>query len=400
MYLNINDLTHQSLPQFALFNLGFRIFFLAASIFAIVAMFIWAAVFLFQLPIPIQQLTSHYWHAHEMLYGYAMAVIAGFLLTAVKNWTGVQTVYGKPLALLFSFWFIARLFFLFGDTYLIIASIFDMLFSVLLLLAVTTPVVKTRQWKQSLILGVLSALILCNFMFYLGAFNIVANGLLWGVYGGLYLIMGLIILMVNRVLPFFIEKGINYPVRLFQARWLDITNLILFISFLFFSLIWIQPTVNASIAFILFVLNTIKLIGWHTPGIWARPLLWSLYLSYGFICLGFLLHTTSYLLGTFTSLALHAFAVGGIGVMTMGMMARVSLGHTGRSIQLPPKTLAYAIGILLLATVFRVILPLFDMTHYFIWVGLSQAMWILAFGLFIFIYLPILIRPRVDNQFG
>lgn len=84
----------------------------------------------------------------------------------------------------------------------------------------------------------------------------------------------------------------------------------------------------------------------------------------------------------------------------MGMMARVSLGHTGRNIQLPPKTLAYAIGILLLATVFRVILPLFDMTHYFIWVGLSQAMWILAFGLFIFIYLPILIRPRVDNQFG
>ena len=129
----------------ALFNLGFRIFFLAAGIFSIISIFMWSAIFHFQLPLTLEEISVFQWHSHEMIYGYSVAVIAGFLLTAVKNWTGVQTIYAKPLILLFSLWAAARLLFLFGTSYLFIAGIFDVLFLVFLVFAVSYPIIKVKQ---------------------------------------------------------------------------------------------------------------------------------------------------------------------------------------------------------------------------------------------------------------
>lgn len=176
----------------ALFNIGFRIFFMAAGIFSIVSMFIWSAIFHFQLPLSIQTISSFQWHSHEMIYGYSIAVIAGFLLTAVKNWTGVQTLYGKPLILLFSLWAAARLLFVFATSHLFIAAIFDVLFLVLLVFAVSYPIIKVKQWKQIGILSKLILLMICNILFYLGALNVLDNGVYWGIYGGLYLVIALI----------------------------------------------------------------------------------------------------------------------------------------------------------------------------------------------------------------
>jgi len=114
----------ESISKMALWNLGFRPFFLGAAIFAIVSMTFWMGVYVLQLPLPITGISTFQWHAHEMIYGFAMAVIAGFLLTAVKNWTGVQTLYGLGLLGLFALWTAPRILFLFGTPWIFIAGFF------------------------------------------------------------------------------------------------------------------------------------------------------------------------------------------------------------------------------------------------------------------------------------
>ena len=128
-----------SSSNFALFNLGFRPFFLGASVFSVVSVFLWMSVFVFQLPLQFTTVNMIQWHAHEMIYGYSMAVIAGFLLTAVRNWTGEQTLSGAGLFGLFLLWVVARIVFLFGTSFIFIAAWFDMLFMLCLISAIAYP---------------------------------------------------------------------------------------------------------------------------------------------------------------------------------------------------------------------------------------------------------------------
>ncbi len=398
--INKNSFSKDGATGIALFNSGFRIFFMGAGIFSIVSIALWSAIFHFQLPLSMQSISHSQWHAHEMIYGYGIAVITGFLLTAVKNWTGVQTLHGKPLALLFGLWVTVRLLLLTGTSYLLVAGIFDVLFSLFLIIAIGYPIVKVKQWKQLIIFTMLILLVACNVLFYLGALNVFDKGTYLGIYGGLYLIIGLILTMGSRVLPFFIERGVGYPVKLFNPNWLGILNLLLFLAFFVSDLFLINQTLSSYLALGLFLINATRLIGWYTFGIWKKSLLWSLYLSFWFICIGFLLFAGIHFVGVSKVLAIHAFAVGGIGVVTMGMMSRVALGHTGRDIMKPPRGVSYALGILILGAVARVIAPLFDVFNYAVWIGLSQVFWIISFLVFTFIYFPLFIKPRIDGQFG
>lgn len=386
--------------KFSIFSLGFRIFFLAAGIFSVISIAFWMAIYVFKISLPMEIISDFQWHAHEMIYGYAVAVIAGFLLTAVKNWTGVQTLYGKPLMLLFSLWLVARILFLFGTKYLIVAAITDSLFLFLLAVAIAHPIIKVKQWNQMGILSKIVLLMIFNILFYCGALGILADGVYWGIYGGIYLVIGLILTMGRRVIPFFIERGVGYNVTLFNSRFIDISSLVLFLLFFIADLFLHEPLLTALLALAVFVVNAIRLVGWHTKGIWKNSMLWSLYLGLCFICAGFLLFAAVYFVGISKYLAIHAFAVGGIGVITLGMMSRVALGHTGRDVTKPPAAIRYALVILIAAAVLRVIVPLFDSSHYSLWIGLSQLLWVSAFVIFTITYLPILTKPRIDNQPG
>ena len=396
--LNIEQPARQ--PGIAILNLGFRPFFSSAALFAVVLMLAWMGLYTlgwhWQPALPAVT-----WHAHEMIFGYGMAVIAGFLLTAVKNWTGVQTLHGIPLLLLFLLWLTARLLLLAGGAGVLVwAALADGLFNVLLVLALAWPVFKVRQFKQFGIVSKILLLTLANLLFYAGVLEIYPWGIQAGLYSGVYLIMALIFVMSRRVLPFFIERGVPQEVTLTNRDWLDGASLLLFVGFWIADIAAPDSLPVAVLAGLLCVLYSIRLVDWHTPGIWRMPLLWVLYLAYVTIVLGFALKAAVYLFGLSPFLSLHAFTYGGIGLFTLGMMARVTLGHTGRNILEPPATVSWMFGLVLVGSIVRVVLPLLDAARFTFWMGLSQVLWILAFSLFLVTFLRMLYQPRTDGQPG
>jgi uncharacterized protein involved in response to NO len=384
----------------ALLNLGFRPFFLLATLYALVAVLGWTGIYTLGWPWPRTDMAALTWHAHEMVYGYAMAVIAGFLLTAVRNWTGVQTLHGIPLLLLCLAWLAGRLLPAAGAVPLYGIALADVLFDLVLTVTVAWPVVRVRQWQQT---GILSKLVLlagANLLFYAGLLGGYPEAVRAGLYSGVYLVMALLFVMARRVLPFFIERGLDRTVSVTNRAWLDRTSLVLFLVFWLADILRPDTAFVAWLAAVLCVLHALRLAGWYAGGVLGRPLLAVLFLGYGWLVIGFGLKAAVPLTGIAPSLALHAFTYGGIGLFTLGMMARVTLGHTGRSVQHPPALFGRALAVLLAGTVVRVLLPLLDAAHYPLWIALSQLLWLLAFAILLVVFLPMWLGPRIDGQPG
>ncbi len=389
-------------PHLALFNLAFRPFFLGAGLYAVLSMVAWMGVYVFHWQLSLLGLQPMNWHAHEMLFGYALAVIAGLLLTAVKNWTGIQTLRGYRLALLFALWAGARLLFLAaGQQQLFWAAVLDTLFLLFLIVAVLMPLIRARQWKQLGLVAKLVLILLANVAFYLGALNFMPEGIRWGLYSALYFILGLIFVMGRRVIPFFIEKGIApEKARIHNWRWLDLSSLGLFMLFWIADVFTDFPVLTGWLALLLFLLHGIRLWGWHDRAIWRKPLLWVLYLAYVFITAGFALKAAAVFFSVSPYLAVHAFAFGGIGMMTLGMMVRVTLGHTGRNVLEPPRLLFFLFLLMYLGAVVRVVLPLLFATAYTSLVFMAHLIWIMVFVIFLVMYLPMLVAARIDGRAG
>jgi len=382
-------------------RLGFRPFFLAAGGYAVISMLIWYAAYVHGWSFPFAGLAPVTWHGHEMIYGYSLAVVAGFLLTAVRNWTGIPTLSGMPLFLLFLFWLLARLFILLGGSgFLVATASFDLLFLAVLSAAIAVPIIRARQWHNIAIVGKIVLLLASNLVFFLGVAGKLEQGVYWGLYSGLYIIIALIFTLSRRVLPSFIEKGVGYPVELRNSKRVDIASLALFVGFWIADMVRPNSVGVAVFAASLFFLHLWRLLGWYTAGIWKKPLLWVLYLAYAATIAGFALKAAAYFNGISPYLGLHAFAVGGVGLMTLGMMTRVSLGHTGRNVFEPPRLLFWVFILLFAALITRVALPMLFQQHYGAWVALSQWLWLSAFLIYLIGYFPILSQPRVDGQDG
>ncbi|NOR51056.1 MAG: NnrS family protein, partial [Gammaproteobacteria bacterium] len=209
--LNIEE-RGRELPKFSLFNLGFRPMFFGAGLSGMLLMLLWMGLYQFQwAPFPAT-IPPIQWHAHEMIFGYAMAAVAGFLLTASKNWTGVQTIHGPPLALLFGLWLAARVLFFF-DLF-IITAIIDNLFLLGVVAGVAHPVIKAKQREHTGLVAKLALIMVANILFYLGMAGQLDSGYFIGLYLGLYLILAIIFEMGRRVIGFFIERGVDEQVTL------------------------------------------------------------------------------------------------------------------------------------------------------------------------------------------
>ena len=391
--------------SFALWQLGFRPFFLAAAAWALLAVLLWTGSYSFGLALTPANLSPLLWHGHAMVYGYTLAVITGFLLTAVKNWTGVQTARGPALATLLLLWLAARLLPFVPGLPLAVAAVADGLFGLLLLIAVAAPIIRVRQWKQLGILLVLGLLVSGNTVFWCGALGLVDDGMRTGLYAGAYLVTLLITIMGRRVIPFFIEKGVGSgqaPVNYAWVDWLSVPALLL--TFLTQSLMP-GSLLGAGVAGVTALLMLARLWGWLIPGLWSRPLVWVLWLGYAWLPIGLLLLAAATPLAAIGiagagQLALHAWVYGLMGLVTLGMMARVTIGHTGRVVLDPPKGLGIMFALLAVGALARVIAPLLDSGDYRVWIVLSQVLWLTAFGLFLLHFAAMLVQPRVDGRYG
>jgi len=396
--LNIEDPEKRPVSRFALFALGFRPFFLLAGIAAALLVPIWVYSFAgtgFTFPY-YDPLT---WHGHEMLFGYSVAVIAGFLLTAVTNWTGLPTLSGKALASLALLWLAARVlpFFAGAVAPWLIAGV-DLLFLPLLAVAIALPLLRSRQKQQLVFLLVLAALTGANLMVHLQLLGYDASSARLGLKLATYLVIMLVVILGGRVIPFFTDGGLG---RKTSRSWktVEILAVVSLLLLIILDLTAAAPIAIAVLAGLAALMHAIRLYGWYQAGIWRVPLLWVLHLGYAWLVVGLLLLALGASGQINPSLYLHAFTLGAIGSMTLGMMARVSLGHTGRELVVG-WPLGTAFALINLAAVMRIILPLFDAQNYSLWIHLAGVFWTLAFALFVLVYARILILPRVDGRPG
>ena len=398
--LNISEPNQQTETKIALWELGFRPFFIGAASFSIISMMVWMGIYVFKWQMPLLDINPTTWHAHEMLFGYALAVIAGFLLAAVKNWTGHQTINGKFLIALFSIWLLARLLPILNIGSIGLIALLDCSFVLATAFAIARPITKVEQWSQAGILAILFAMFLANSFYYAGLLDLVEGGERIGIYSCLYLVLTIIFVMGRRVIPFFIERGVNVQVSLTNRKWLDTSSMVLLIALWISDVLFTQTKIAGALAAVLFVLHAIRCFDWHTKALWKVSMLWVLYVAYLFLTLGFALKAASVWLGVSPFISVHAFTAGGVGILTIGMMSRVTLGHTGRNVQQPPRGLSIAFLLLIAGAFARVILPLLLPAQYMTWIAISQILWISGFGLFLILFAPMLVRPRIDGQPG
>lgn len=375
-----------------LFALGFRPFFLLASLSGSLLMLLWLLTLTYGLswpgiPDPLA------WHRHEMLFGYTGAVVAGFLLTATRRWTGRSTPDGWPLAVLVGIWLAARLLPLLVNLPWLYVSV-DLAFWLGLLLSLWHTL-RTAEWRNRvflLLVALLGSAAALSHAPQLG-FNPWLGHL--GAHLGLDLLLVVMVVVANRVIPFFTQLGLQRPAFTPQA-WLDRPLpwllAVLLLADLLLPMTWQAGFINLLVGCWLLP----RLLLWHDRGIWRKSLLWSLHLAYGFLVLGLLLRGVGMLGLINPYLGIHALTVGGIGLLTLSMMSRVALGHTGRALQ-PSRWIVLALLLMLSAALIRVLATG--------WLGLlayqlSAACWALALLIYFLVYVPILTQPRPDGQPG
>lgn len=384
-------------PVPALLALGFRPFFLAAGIWAILALAIWLARLRGWLPGDAYY-GGTLWHAHEMLFGYATAAIAGFLLTATRNWTGMPTASGTRLAGLILLWAAGRLAPFLGLPGAL-AAIPDLIFLPALALSLFQPLWRGPNPANRAFLALLAAMALASLLTHLEALGLGPAG---AARVGDRLMLGSIVLVLlivaGRVMPFFTQSAcVGSQPR--SPIWVERATFGLAVLFVLADT-WLPGSRAAGfLALGLALVQCVRLAGWHDRRVWGIAILAVLYWGYLWLILGLALAGLAHL-GLVAGLpALHALTVGAIGVFTLGMMVRVTLGHTGRAmVASPPAVLAF--WALNLAALVRVAGPLLWPGWSAAWWTLSGILWVLAFGVFLAVVGPLLLAPRADGRPG
>ncbi|TLP73320.1 short-chain dehydrogenase [Pseudomonas nitroreducens] len=382
-----------------LWRLGFRPFFLGGAVFALIAIAAWAAVLLGVLPTwqPLGGWLA--WHRHEMLFGFAAAIIAGFLLTAVQTWTGRPGVSGKPLMVLSLVWLAARVGWLVGAP-LWLVTLLELAFMPALAFFIGRSLWQVRQKRNYPIIAVLSLLTLADALVMAGVWTGNDAWQRGGALGALWLVAALMGLIGGRVIPFFTQRGLGRTAQVPAWNWLDNSLLggTMLVAVLSAVGIGLTPHPLVGLLFAaLAVGHLIRLWRWYDRDYWGVPLLWSLHLAYLWMMLAPAGMALWNFLPTFNvSLAIHALTVGGVGGLILAMVARVSLGHTGRPLQ-PPKVMSWAFALLNLGVVARVLLVMW-------WplegLSIAAACWVVAFLMFAWHYGPMFWKPRLDGQPG
>ncbi|WP_346350989.1 NnrS family protein [Oceanimonas sp. AH20CE76] len=385
-----------------LFRLGFRVFFLGGALFSCLAMLVWLLSLRGMTLLPGVS-NPIWWHAHEMIFGFGLAIIAGFVLTAMQNWTGIPGVRGWPLALVSGLWLLPRLLMPVRGELNGLVILLDLLWLPLVAGFLARPVIQVKQWRNLFFAPLLMFMMLLNALSYYAAFS--HNWLLAErVFTTAVLaIAALITVMGGRVIPFFTARatGTDKPeaipaleklalgsIWLATQGWLMLPRTSLFNSLL------------ALVLVIAAVTHFVRLSRWNNKLTKDIPLLWVLHIGYLFVPLGLLAMAAAILnWGITVSLASHWLTAGAMGTVILGMIARVSLGHSGRPLELK-KPMVIAFMLVIIAGLVRALLPMLAPGLTRMAYDVSALAWVMAFGLFCRIYWPILTQPRADGRPG
>lgn len=394
MMKDLNANLNSGVSMTAFFELAFRPFFLFASLFSIAALVGWAAFWNGSATLNVYG-GAMWWHIHEMLFGFAATVVVGFLLTAVQNWTGVRSINGRGLMLLLAIWLCARVaMFLPGILSPWLVAGIDLLFLPIAMISLAHNIVSVKLWRNLLFIPILLLMTFANAAMHYGVLFQQPVLILQASTGMVLLVTLVMCIMGGRVFPMFTANGTQTP-RTPALPWLEKLSIVstIFAVVLSFQILPVAQGIVATVFIISGLANSLRAVRWKIWVAFKTPLVWTLHLSYWAISLGLILFGISIISPLVTqSQAIHALTVGGMGVMILSMISRVSLGHTGRTIAIG-KLMTAA----LIAIVFAFIVRVFGgyFTHNIVYIiTLSSALWIAAYSCFAVLYLPILIKPK------
>lgn len=387
----------------AILSYGFRVFFLLAGLYAALSMaawLLWIGLHAMNVQVlkPSIAMPVHLWHGHEMLFGYGLAVIAGFLLTAVPSWTGRRPVAGGLLALLSGAWLAARLA-SWSSAHLPAALVagLDLAFIAFLGGLVARALLAGWSPRNLVFLPVLACLLAANLLVHFEMLGLIEDGIAVGLTLALDAILVLIAVLGGRIVPAFTTNalrrtGVERLPRSYKP--LEIAALASMVLLLLADLAWPGSKLTGAVAATAALCNGLRMIGWRSRLTLGQPILWILHLAYGWLVLGLLLKAVALLSGALSEItAIHALTVGAIGSMTLGVMSRAGLGHTGRPLVAPAPIVA-AYGLVSLAALLRVAGPWLAPGFYNEVVMLAGLTWVAAFAIFSLVFWPILTRPR------
>lgn len=383
-----------SAPRFALWNLGFRPFYLVASLFSAISIALWISQYAGYLL--KAYLNGSIWHAHEMLFGYTLAVVAGFLLTAVRAWTGLETPTGRALRTLVLLWIAGRLLVL--TPYSIAAALIGAAFPVAVALAIAGPLLRSRNRRNYFfvpLLILLGAAELVMHLSYQGRLHWPAQ---IGVRVGLDIVLFIVAVLSGRVVPMFTNNGVPGASAQRNLR-IEQLALGLILVLLCADAFQAMPQVIIVVSIMNALVHAARLSLWQPWKTLRTPLVWILHVAYGWIVIYFVLRAFAAAGFVADPFATHALTIGAIGSMTLGMMMRTSRGHTGRPLVVNGIEVSCFV-LIQMAVIVRVFGGIFLPGEYLASVVLSGILWALAFTIFALCYWPILSRVRIDGKAG
>lgn len=391
---------------FSIFSYGFRPFFLLAGVYAIIPILPWGLYLSGHLQPTVSLQT---WHAHEMLFGFVTAGISGFLLSAIPNWTNTPPITGKNLKLLVYYWLIGRFVFwlyLFFDNPIFGYLLFlDLILPVSLTLMFSKVFITTGNKRNFIFIGILLALasanllVLCELNGLLEEFNFA-----WAGIGGIFatnIIMIAIAVIGGRVTPNFTRNYLqlkNSAFTICKPSYIEKPAILLIVFNALVDLSMPHTHLSYGVALLAAAVHMWRLSGWGGLKVLDNPIVWVLHLGYLWMVIALLLKGLEGFLTLPYNYYLHSFTVGSIGLYMIGIMSRAALGHTGRPL-IVSQLIVAAYILILLAAIIRALAPFLGLYSNAAMVT-TIILWSVAYFLYVFVYLPILIRPRIDGKPG
>ena len=392
--------TRQGMGSSALFAHGFRPFFLLAGLYGALAVPLWLGLHAGWIGLE-PALPATLWHGHEMLFGYGTGVLAGFLLTATPSWGGTLPVRGTALAGLSGLWLAGRLAVAFGGQAPGLAATIDLAFLPALAIAIS-PALQSAPRRNLVFLPLLAGLALANLVIHLDTLGALAGMGSPALLATLDVFALMIGLVGGRIVPAFTASALKAQgqagiVRPSMA--LDRLAIASLVAVLLADMIG-APLVAGAAALLAALLNGLRMTRWRARGVLREPIVWVLHLGYAWLAAGLawkgliiLFHLAP------PSEGLHGIAVGAVGTMTLAVMSRAALGHTGRPLRASAPVVASYVLISAAASV-RLTGSLLTAELYSTALLVAALLWTAALSIFCCVYAPVLTRPRIDGRPG